>query len=137
MLFLGNSFPLGLSSLFLYSPFLLLVTVNVLSEVIFNTLFFSGCVFALGSQRESVRGLGCRAQGEERVHEAMLLHRHVRKQPHVRAVGMLRAVTTSCLGWDSVLHTASCLAGQLQGEAGRISVAVLRTLNSKSEIAGR
>lgn len=34
-------------------------------------------------------------------------------------------------------HTASCLAGQLQREGGRISVGVLRILNCKTEIAGR
>lgn len=43
-----------LSSLFFYSPFLLRVIVGyILSEVIFNTSCFSGCVFDLGRQRES------------------------------------------------------------------------------------
>lgn len=55
LLFLEYCSPLGLSSLFFYSPFLLLVIVGyILGEVIFNTSFFSGCVFALGSQRESL-----------------------------------------------------------------------------------
>lgn len=43
-----------LSSLLFYSPFLLRVIVGyILSEVIFNTSCFSGCVFDLGRQRES------------------------------------------------------------------------------------
>lgn len=64
LLFPGYSSPLGLSSLFFYSPLLLLVIVGsssvrlfffeVFFEVIFNTSVFSGCVFALGSQRVSL-----------------------------------------------------------------------------------
>lgn len=64
LLFPGYSSPPGLSSLFFYSPLLLLVIVGsssvrlfffeVFFEVIFNTSVFSGCVFALGSQRVSL-----------------------------------------------------------------------------------
>lgn len=55
LLFPGYSSPLGLNSLFFYSPLLLLVIVGyILSELIFNTLVFSGFVFALGSQRASL-----------------------------------------------------------------------------------
>lgn len=60
--------PLGLNSLFFHSPLLLLVIVGYTSVSLFNTSVFSGCAFALGSQRAlCVRGLGCRAQVERGV----------------------------------------------------------------------
>lgn len=75
LLFPGYSSPLGLSSLFFYSPLLLLVIVGSSSvrlfflgffEVIFNTSVFSG-LYLPWEVKEClcVRGLSCRAQVEE------------------------------------------------------------------------
>lgn len=79
-----------------------------------------------------VRELGCRAQVGVRPWS------HAAKQAceKMKPWEQLSAVTTSCLGWGRCAHTVSCLAGPLQGEAGRISVAVLRTLN-RSQTADR
>lgn len=46
--------PLGLNSLFSHSPLLFLVIVGYPSVSLFNTSVFSGCAFALGSQRASL-----------------------------------------------------------------------------------
>lgn len=119
-----------LSSLFFYSPFLLRVIVGyILSEVIFNTLCFSGCVFDLGRQRESpCERPGLWSPGGGVSPWSRAINRHVREQPWEQR-GCRVLWPRHAEDGDSVLHTASCLAGQLQGEAGRISAtAKLRLL---------